>query len=297
MACERWRPALRRSEWLLVAFFLYVPILGLWRARVFPHPSACALIIPLALLAVARADSVSTYRGWSFVRDWAPAALVLVAYWSIDWAPKPHGDRELENALIGWDRTLLNEWRLRGAIERFGALVPAILELAYSLLYAVLPATIAGFYIRHERDRLDDFLFPFLLGTLMTYSLLPHFPSDAPRFVFVGQDLPEVDTIFGRFNLWILDHCDIRSSVFPSGHVAVGFSAAFAMWLAVPERRPLAWTLLAIAVLVWVNTVYGRYHYAADGLAGLVVSAAATIAVLASRAHAARTLAGDARSL
>ena len=283
-----WLPLLRRSEWVLIAFFLYMAALAVYRLRLLSYPSAVALLIPLALIAVARADAVSTHRGWSIVRDWLPAALVLVAYWSIDWTPQPRGHRELEHALIGWDRAVLNEWGLRTAIERFGALVPTILELAYLFLYVVLPTIIAGFYLGHQRDRLDDFLFPFLLGTLMTYSLLPHFPSDGPRVVFTGQDLPGVETAFRRLNVWILDHADIRSSIFPSGHVAVGFSAAFAIWLAVPERRALAWMLLAIAFLVWVSTVYGRYHYAADGLAGLAVSATAIGAILARRAQVGR---------
>jgi membrane-associated phospholipid phosphatase len=66
----------------------------------------------------------------------------------------------------------------------------------------------------------------------------------------------------------------------------VGFSAAFAMMLAMPEQRRAGWTLLAIALLVLVDTVYGRYHYAADGLAGLLVSLVALGLVLAHRAAA-----------
>ena len=280
-------PALRRSEWLLFAFFLYVAALGQSRHAGFLHPSALALLIPLALVALARVDSRSTGRVWSMVRDWVPALLVLIAYWSADWAARPRSDRALENALIGWDRRLLSDWGLRTAIERFGALLPAVLEMAYLLIYTVPPLAIAYFYIRHERRRLDDFLFPFLLGTLMTYALLPHFPSEAPRLVFAGEDLPGVETVFRRFNLWILDNCDIHSSVFPSGHVTVGFSAAFAMLLALPENRRAGWTLLAIALLVLVNTVYGRYHYAADGLAGLAVSLVAVSLVLEHRIHTA----------
>lgn len=221
------------------------------------------------------------------LRDWVPAPLVLIAYRSADWAPQPHNDHALENALISWDRTLLDDWGLRAAIDRFGGLLPAALELAYLLIYALLPLAIAFFYIRRERRRLDDFMFPFLLGTLMTYSLLPHFPSQAPRFAFADEDLPGVETVFRRFNLWILNQCDIHSSVFPSGHVTVGFSAAFAMLVAVPENRGPGWALLAIALLVLVNTVYGRYHYAADGLAGLVMSLTALSIVLAYRARTA----------
>ena len=274
-----WRPpTLRRSEWVLVAYFLYVAVLGLWRAAALPQ--RLALIVPVAFMLIARADAGSKHRGWSVVRDWIPAVLVLVAYWSIDGVAKAHDDWNLERALIGWDRALLDDWGLRAAIERFGAVMPAALEFVYLLLYAVLPLSIAGFYVHHERDRLDDFIFPFLVGTLTMYALLPHFPSEGPRVAFAGQDLPGVETVFRRLNLWILDQADIRSSVFPSGHVAVGCSSAFAMWRAVPQRLVLGWTLLALAVLVWLCTVYGRYHYAADGLAGAAVSAAA-IAIVA----------------
>ena len=260
---------------MLGGYFLYVAALVLWRGRTWSNPGVLACLIPAGLFSIAQADRGSAHRALSVLRDWLPAALVLVAYWSVDWAPTAHLDHHLEQALVGFDRTLLNSWGLRAGIERFGAIVPVILESAYLALYAVLPLIIAVFYVRHERERLDDFLFPFLVGTLMTYALLPHFPSEGPRFVFPGQDLPTIDTMLRRVNLWVLDHGDIRSSVFPSGHVAVGFSAAFAMWLAVPTRRRIGWTLLAGAVMVWITTIYGRYHYAADGLASLVISATA----------------------
>ena len=98
----------------------------------------------------------------------------------------------------------------------------------------------------------------------------------------LGPLLPGA-TAYERNNLWILDHGDIRSSIFPSGHVAVGFSAAFAMALAAPDHRGIAWTLLAIAALVWMNTIYGRYHYAADGLVALAASGASIGLVAAFR--------------
>jgi membrane-associated phospholipid phosphatase len=88
--------------------------------------------------------------------------------------------------------------------------------------------------------------------------------------------------------VWILSRCDIQTSAFPSGHVTVGFSAAFAMLLALPEYRRAGWLLLGMASMVLVNTIYGRYHYAADGLAGLAISAAAAGIAMAYNARMAR---------
>jgi len=279
----------RRSEWALCVFFLYIAVLSVWRNHGVSFPAAVACIIPLGLLTVARGDSRSTRNSWSIVRDWIPVVLLVVAYWSIDWVPAAAPNRELERTLVAWDRTLLSDWGVREATEHFGLLLPTVLELAYLVLYAVVPLSIASFYFYDEREQLDNFLFPFLLGTLTAYALLPHFPVEGPRFAFSGEDLPHVESVFRRMNLWILNHWDIRSSVFPSGHVAAAFSTAFAMRLAAPGRRALFGALLAIALLVWMNTVYGRYHYAADGLASLAVSVSTISLLLAYDSFTERT--------
>ena len=44
------------------------------------------------------------------------------------------------------------------------------------------------------------------------------------------------------------------------------------MFLLLPNRKRIAWGLLAYAISVAVATVYGRYHYAADALAGFAIS-------------------------
>ncbi len=293
-AVGAWAPAfaqtanLRRSDWLLIFFFTYVALLGQARGAGFPHWSLLVLLVPAGLFLLAMMDARSEGPVWSCLRDWAPAPLVLLAYRSADWFPATQARHDLETTWVGWDRVLLNDWGMRAAIERFGFVIPGTLELAYLLLYTVPPLAILYFYIRRERKRLEDFQFPFLLGTLSTYLLLPYFPTASPRLLFAGQDLPAVDTVFRQFNVWILERCDIQASVFPSGHVTVGFAAAFAMLLALPESRRAGFVLLAIATLVLANTVYGRYHYTADGLAGLAISMIAAGVAFLWNARAAR---------
>jgi membrane-associated phospholipid phosphatase len=47
------------------------------------------------------------------------------------------------------------------------------------------------------------------------------------------------------------------------------------MWRLLPEHRWVAWALLSLAVLIAIATVYGRYHYAADAVAGVAIGAIA----------------------
>jgi membrane-associated phospholipid phosphatase len=82
-------------------------------------------------------------------------------------------------------------------------------------------------------------------------------------------------TVFRRFNQAMLGGLGIHTSVFPSAHVAGAFGAAFNMMATLPEHRWVGRVLLVIAVLIATATVYGRYHYAADAVAGFLMCLAA----------------------
>jgi membrane-associated phospholipid phosphatase len=72
-----------------------------------------------------------------------------------------------------------------------------------------------------------------------------------------------------------LGNYGIHTSVFPSAHVAGAFAAAFGAFRTLPERRWVGRLLLTIACLIAVATIYGRYHYIADAVAGLAVAVVA----------------------
>jgi membrane-associated phospholipid phosphatase len=258
---------LRSSEWLLIAFFGYVAIV----ARALP-PAMLALAIPVLLVALAFGEARVHREFFSITRDWIPLVLTLVAYREMDWFTPLVRDRHLELRWIVWDRWLLHDAGLRQAIEALGSLGPTYFEFCYLLVYAAGPFAVAVMYFAHRRERVNQVVFLYLLGTLLAYSLFPFFPSDPPRTVFAGADLPGIVTVFRRFNLWIVGGYGIHSSVFPSAHVSSAFSAGFALLLYLPERKRYGWGMAIYAASVAIATVYGRYHYAVDAIAGLAVS-------------------------
>ncbi|HUQ91682.1 MAG TPA: phosphatase PAP2 family protein [Bryobacteraceae bacterium] len=260
----------RPSEWLLILFFTYTAFLAV-SFNLPPARRAAALAIPVLLCVLGYLESFSSRRA-TIVRDWVPVGMVLIAYWELAWFQSRHHLVALERHWLTWDHTLLISWGFRAVIESLGGLIPSVLEITYTLLYAIPPLSIGVLYLYGRRDRVETFLFPFLLGTFIAYGLLPHFPTASPRVEFANTDLPLIVTIWRRLNLWILQHGDIDTGVFPSGHVTVAFSAAFAMMRALPEKPWLGRVLLGMAVSILTATIYGRYHYAADGLAGLLLS-------------------------
>jgi membrane-associated phospholipid phosphatase len=275
--------ALRSSEWLLIGYFGYVALLSSLppiQPATTRLPFLVFVLAVLLIAVMAYGESRDSGQGFSVARDWVPLALMLAAYREMDWFTPLAWDHHLELRWIGWDRTLLYGWGLQGAVESFGMLLAGYLEFCYMLVYAVGPFTVAVLYFAHRRERVNRVLFLYLLGTLLAYAMFPYFPSEPPRVLFGGSDLPGVMTVFRRFNLWIVNGYGIHSSVFPSAHVSSAFSAAWALLLYLRERRRIGWGMLIYAVSVAVATVYGRYHYAVDAVAGFGVSLVACGVVL-----------------
>ncbi len=265
--------ACRLSETVLIAYFTYMAMLA-FAYSLPPSRRLMAAFIPMALFVLAWVETRYT-RLWSSVaRDWAPLGLVLLGYWQIDWFAAPPLIR-LQELLVRWDRIILENWGLRQAVEGLGPLIPGTLELCYLLLYSIPPLCVAALYLYRRRVRVERFLTTFLLGSFTTYALLPHFPSFSPYIAFPDADLPGIWTSIRGVNLFVLSKLDISTSVFPSGHVAVAFSAGFGLMRALPERRWLSAAVLLMATLVFLATIYCRYHYAADGAASILISVAA----------------------
>jgi membrane-associated phospholipid phosphatase len=220
---------------------------------------------------------------FSMMRDWASVALLLLAYREMDWFSGLARNFSLELKWEEWDRAILYQGGLQRLVESLGRLGPLYLELCYLLVYAIAPFVVAILYIEHRRERVNGALFVYLLGTLLAYALFPYFPSDPPRVAFGGADLPNIFTSVRQLNLWVVGDYGIHSSVFPSAHVSSAFSAAWALLAYLPERRRIGRGMLMYALSVAVATVYGRYHYAADAVAGMALSFVPAAMILLAR--------------
>jgi membrane-associated phospholipid phosphatase len=269
---------LRPYEYLLIAHFTYVAAIAPFlisdpSRRWLPAVIAAAVIAILLILS----------RRNSPVRDWIPLALTFTAFREMNLFTPAIRDHHLENSWIGYDRWLLDTAHLRSAIEALGPLIPSYLEICYVLVYAIALISALTLVLNHRRDQLNTFWFAFIAGTLASYALFPYFPSDPPRTVFAGSDLPHIMTIFRRFNLAILGEYGIHSSVFPSAHVSAAFACAWGLLITLPDRKRYAAIVAIFAFSVAIATIYGRYHFAVDALAGIAISFCAFAALALPR--------------
>ena len=275
---------LRRSEWLILAFFLYtaalVPFFSdrphlKWRPLIF-------LGVALAASgAFAAGERYVSQRAFCMARDWTPIALTLLAFQEMDLFRPAHFNHLLEAVWMAQDMRLLSEWRVSHAIEKLGLLIPFYLETCYLLVYGVAAFCVGLLYKTGKRALIDDFYLIYLGATLGAYACFPFFPSEAPRLIYPDLLSPGVVTWMRTLNLSLLRAATIHVSVFPSAHVSSAFSAAWAILLLVRRKPIYGWLLLVYAISVAVATIYGRYHYSADAIAGLAMSLAAVLIYLA----------------
>ena len=270
---------LRKSEWILVGYFLYVVGVSLF-IDIPPHVRTRVLVVNAtviaAYLALGFCFSGRASRVLNIFRDWTPFFLVPLCYREMGWfAPAEH-TYELERVWIVWDRWLLHDWGVRDAIEALGPVLPAYLEICYTLVYLLAPFVMLMLYAYlYRREASDRFLFIYLLGTLLSYALFPYFPSEPPRTVFPLDDMPRIDTVFRQINWWILKDAGIHTSVFPSAHVSASCSVVFGAFLIMKRGRWAPYAAAAVTLGIFWATIYGRYHFAVDSVAGVGVSLAA----------------------
>jgi membrane-associated phospholipid phosphatase len=273
------RPKLRVSEWETIGFFAYVALISPWFPnRPFLRSQPVLLLLAVVILfgLLARMECIPfCEKPISIVRDFLPIVTTLVAFKEMGLFQPVQFFHRNESVWIRWDDLFLREWHVRSVIEAGGGALPWVLETFYLLVYLAGVVGVVILYLAGCRKRVDGFLSLYVLGTLLAYSLFPYFSSEPPRIAFPTIDAPQVFTAMRRLNLWILAHGTIHSAVFPSAHVSSAFSAAWAMFFALPRRKAFGWAMLLYAVGVSVATVYGRYHYLADAVAGLGISVAA----------------------
>lgn len=264
---------MRAAEWIQTVVFTFFISLAwlralpaLRRARVTGFGAAGlgatlagALVLPRLLPPLAA----------SVVRDWLPAALVLLVYWQAG-EFFMRVDQPFQDRLERIDARIVAPLLRWLSQNRIGKWIAAYLELCYLLCYAMVPLSIAALYLLRLARHSDHFWAVVLVPTYISYGMLPFLQTMPPRMLEERWLDPLPPNPVRTFNLWILRHASIHANTFPSAHVAASTAAALVLATLVPW--PVALLFTAIAAGIAVGTFAGRYHYASDAIAGIAVA-------------------------
>ncbi len=262
---------MRVSEWINLAVFAFLVGLA-WVRRIAIRRRAIvtafgSAAIAATLLAAAFAPPV--------VRDWLPAALLLMVYWQAGQFFTA-ADEKLQNRLLAIDCRIVLPLAKRLSGTRPGRLLLTGWELAYLFCYPMVPMALGALYLVHARGRADRFWTVVLAATYACYLMVPFIQTLPPRFLTDAERYVPAAGPVRRFNLWILRGASIQMNTFPSAHVASSMACALVL---LSVSLPAGAVFLAIAAGIAMGAVLGRYHYAADAILGTMVALAAAVAL------------------
>ncbi|HTP05224.1 MAG TPA: phosphatase PAP2 family protein [Nitrospirota bacterium] len=180
--------------------------------------------------------------------------------------------RYLDDILIHIDRGLFGVnptvW-----MERFiHPMLTNFLQLAYISYYFIPISLGIVLAARKKQNNFDEAIFGIVLCFYLSYIGYLLFPAIGPRFTLghlqtTGfQASPMALAIQNTLNR--LENT--KTDAFPSGHTAVALMTLYYAWKS--REKVLFWTLIPVVSSLVISTVYLRYHYVIDVIAGVLLS-------------------------
>jgi len=196
----------------------------------------------------------------------------------------PH---DYDQILAGWDRALFG-MNPTEYIQQFA--FPALTEffqIAYVLFYFHAFAQSIELNLRGLYEEAESVTRTIVFGFLLSYVMYVFMPAIGPRFsvhdyASISTDLPGlwltdalrtiIDTGDGFRDKTLDPALQMHRNCMPSGHTMM---TLMNMILAFRYRSKLRWVFLIMGISLIIATVYLRYHYVVDVLAGIILAFAA----------------------
>jgi hypothetical protein len=249
---------------LLVIFHENQPA---WLRHVVLHVALLAVLLWL----VTRTSSQS----WSTVRLlqlWYPLPLFLILYHEVGQIVHLIQPGFVDGQLISVEQRLFGMQPSIRLAQNGPSWLADVMLLAYSAYWWYGPIVGAYIYLHAGASRFRQFVFRVSLAMYVSYLLFLLLPAEGPRFALreAGATLLPGSFIAATVNRIVATE-GLRGGAFPSSHVAVMVAVVWSAWRSARRLAP-AGTL--IACLLTISVVYGRFHYAIDAIAGLVLGVA-----------------------
>jgi membrane-associated phospholipid phosphatase len=229
---------------------------------IFGHIAAMGL-----LLAIARNSSPVAV----FLHDWYLLLYVPFCYKQIPYLVSTLHLRSADLTLAHWD---LATWKADPVFWLSATPNPAmaeLLQLAYTMFLPGVLALGIVLWVRKSRREFRYGTFVIALTFLLSYLGYLMLPARGPRLMDHAALHPPLQGLWTfHFFQHTLDTLEgTQYDCFPSGHVAVVLVGCF---VARRISAPVFYTFSALAALIAFSTVYLRYHYVIDVIAGILLA-------------------------
>jgi membrane-associated phospholipid phosphatase len=286
MNLRRYTVYLHSSDVLAAAFFGILSLINMVFAPVIPHWWLLVLINCLSTVFIYQLGYARAKTGWKFLRDvheWYVAPLVFFSFKELYYMIKPmHGGRDYDDVLIAIDKWIFGvnptDWLAHFAHP----VLTEILQIAYTSFYLLFIIVGYEFYKKKQIDYFLFFMFTIVYGFFLSYLGYFFLPAVGPRFTLhdfslLDRDLPGL--FLTPYLRWFVNvgesiplgvsnavsMAGTQRDVFPSGHTMM---TLVLMYLSARWKVRARYLVYGIGTLLIFATVYERYHYVVDLVAG-----------------------------
>jgi membrane-associated phospholipid phosphatase len=259
------------SEWTVILYCLALILVCLiFQARI-PRASYYAaghalILILTAVMVGAESRFGRIWRDFDLCL-YVPALFFMVCALVHRVHPVDYDDR-----LLAIDRAIGGVSVLRWMASIETPLLTVLAKAAWISYYVVALIPAVALYLRPRKQDFEEAKIVFLLGWLLTYVFYFLVPAEGPGYheKEVGVAQPAWDAGTAKVREWIFALEGEARDTFPSGHAVI---AVLVVFVCLRTRAWVAGALgIPLSLAVIASTLYLRYHYFVDVLAGTVLA-------------------------
>lgn len=205
-----------------------------------------------------------------FVHEWYPLATIPAFYWGVSPLTQMIRRGYFDDAVIRWEnRFFMGQPSMYLSKHLPKIALSEVLHLCYFSYYAIVLSLPAVLYIQGRIEAFREVVFAECFAFNVCLICYIFLPVAGPRYVFekIGGRL--ANGFLHRLTHIILSMGSSKGTAFPSSHSAI----AVVVLLYAMRYDTLAFIILCpFCVGLVIGTVYGRFHYAVDTIAGTVLA-------------------------
>lgn len=268
------RRACGAFEWVTFAYLAWLGAIFVICHRNIEHASryiALHATMALAILWLVVAAHRTQNKLTLFARHWYPLPLYIFFFEELQGLVHAISQNWFDRWLIQFDFNLSG---IHPSLWLAQFATPALndfMQFAYMTYFPYLVILPALLYAQRERLAFWTVMVSTAMAHYPVYVISILLPIESPYYSLASLQSKPLSGGACTALINLIEHFGrVHGAAFPSAHVAGSMVAILASWR---YRRWLFWVCLPFFASMCVATVYCRYHYVADVLAGLAVLA------------------------
>lgn len=200
-----------------------------------------------------------------------PVICVLLIFDSLEWIVHYVNPQDLDPLLIRLDYLIFGNHPTIMLERIMHPLLTDLLQVAYTSYYFIPVSYGIVLLSKGKKEAFDRSLFLILFCFYLSYLGYILFPALGPRFTIDHLQTRELQGFLITEPVQhLLNRLEgIKRDAFPSGHTAV---TVVVLYCAYRFEKRFFWICLPFVAALILSTVYCRYHYVVDVIAGLVLT-------------------------